>query len=59
MRKKQKEAVTPRAQEENQTEISRGSKNESWSSNSQNIKETDPQGDMEVKSSTKLIAYYQ
>ena len=38
MRKKQKEAVTPRAQEENQTDTSRGSKNESWSSNSQNIK---------------------
>ena len=45
-----------RAQEANQTEKS-GSSSKSWSSNTQNIKGTDPQDNKEVKSIGPIINY--
>ena len=46
-----------RAEEENQTETS-GSSNKRWSTNSQNVKETDPQDYKELASSTGPIKNY-
>ena len=47
------------AGEENQRETSKESSNKTWSSNAQNIKETDPQENMEVTSSAGPIVNYQ
>ena len=46
------------AMEEHQAELSKASRNKSWSSSTQKIKETDCQDDMGVKSKTEPIVNY-